>query len=173
MKRVSATKKSVAQVISFDAIAAGAITCGVIAATGGLAALPTISALVLAATGFTAAAKGNVALKDKTGYSLGLTDLDRVLFNDFLGYWYTFSNPEDDVDIINLMFSVVFGGDSLNLEKGRDISSTNWYGKLPQIYSGLYEKALENRVRKWCQIAEYSQLFEQNTKGYLNLKTPG
>jgi SpoVK/Ycf46/Vps4 family AAA+-type ATPase len=193
LKRTSFAGKSVAQSITFNSIIVGCVMMGVVASSGGLAALPYVgSALasawatggVLGTAGAIAGTAGtaglvsavattaNVGLKEATGgnFSFGVTDIERALFNDFLGYWNAFSSPEENVDIINLMFAMVFGDDTINLEKGRDLEGTNWYKNLPGIYSGLYEIALQNRVRKWCQIREYSQLVEKEGGGYVNLK---
>ncbi len=99
-----------------------------------------------------------------------LEDAQRFLFNDFIGMFYAFSNPEDDLNFINLMFAIVFGDNSLEVEMGREKKDALFLKNFSLLYEGLYEKALNRRVRPWyAQITEYSMLIPEDT-GYINVK---
>jgi hypothetical protein len=173
LKRTTILGRPVAQSISFNAILGGCIAAGIVIGTGGLGALavgPIVGAGIGAGIGAGLTAANSLQAGLRGGNTIIMTDVERFLFNDFLGMWFQFSSPEDNVDIINLLFAVVFGGDTLELKTGREATSINWAKNFPLLYSQLYESALENRIRKWCQIAEYSTLIKQDRTGHLNLK---
>ena len=137
---------------------------GFVAKAGAIGALAGTANVGLAAAG----RRAGLLRQEKT--SIILEDTQRLFFNDFIGMFYAFQNPEDDLNFINLMFAVVFGDSSLEIETGRDKKDAQLIRNFPLIYEGLYEKALNRRVRPWyAQMTEYSVLTPENI-GYLNLK---
>jgi SpoVK/Ycf46/Vps4 family AAA+-type ATPase len=125
--------------------------------------------------------------------------VERALFNNMLGYFYTFKSQEDNIYVCNLMFAEVFGGDSLELGKplppdgptlGESLASAlevglkggansekhtysaDWWSKnLNTVFQENYENALQKRERVWTQIREYCMLdLNENVTSQINLK---
>lgn len=137
---------------------------GFVAAGGAIGAAAGTANVALAAAG----RRAGLLRAEKT--SVIVEDVQRLFFNDFIGMFYAFQNPEDDLNFINLMFAVVFGDSSLEIETGRERKDAQLVRNFPLIYEGMYEKALNRRIRPWyAQMTEYSVLTPEEF-GYLNLK---
>jgi SpoVK/Ycf46/Vps4 family AAA+-type ATPase len=97
---------------------------------------------------------------------------ERLLFNQMLGYWYTFNKPEDNIYITNLMVAEIFGGESLEIQNAG--AESHWVDKLPDIFAENYLTALKSRERIFTQITEYARLdkveVKDDAKSVVNIK---
>lgn len=158
-----------------EGLAAGA---GSYAVGAGLAALGLISAPVtLGFAGIFAAVTGATALvtQSTSGGNYALTSVERLVFNDMLGYFYSFKNPEENIYVVNMMFAEVFGGESLDIKTKMSADAPNfWETWLNTMFNENYEKALQKRERVYTQIREYAGLKHveetESSKSYINIK---
>jgi hypothetical protein len=97
--------------------------------------------------------------------------VERLLFNQMLGYFYSFNRPEDNIYIVNLMTAEIFGGDSLEVKDPITAGeNSSWVKKLPDIFAENYVTALKSRERIFTQITEYASITKLNTQSSVNIK---